>query len=405
MRTPEDVAAMLRLHAQGWGSKRIAEELGIARNTVRRHLRQGGYRPYAVPRRARALDGLEDWLQKRFRQHGGNADVVRQELLSERKIDVSLRTVERAVEPYRRELAAEARATTRFETAPGKQLQIDFGTATTAIGGEQVRVKLFVATLGFSRRIFVKAFDHERQSAWFEGIEAAFRHFGGVTDEVLLDNARALVSRHNPATREVVFNDRLRAFAAHWGFVPVACAPYRARTKGKDERAVGYVKRNAIAGRHFVSWQAFEAHLQAWTREVADQRIHGTTGQRPAERFAREAEALAPCAGKPTFLAVREVRRRVQNDLSVEVDTNRYSVPWRLVGAEVTVQQSDEVVTIFHAGEVVARHAQARGRRQRVIDRQHFEGVSRRASLAAADEQAELLRPLSVYEQVVEGAS
>src|SRR3546814_9343297 len=105
---------------------------------------------------------------------------------------------------------------------------------------------LFVATLGYTRRGFVQAFRHGRQSAWFDGIEAAFRELGGVPQEVLLDNARALVERHDPVTREVRFNERLQAFARYWGFRPRACAPYRARTKGKDERGVGYVKRKAI---------------------------------------------------------------------------------------------------------------------------------------------------------------
>ena len=98
----------------------------------------------------------------------------------------------------------------RFETPPGRQLQIDFGETRVAIGGESVRVYLFVATLGHSRRPYVQAFRHERQSAWLDGIEAAFRHFGGVPEEMLLDNARALVTLHDAATREVIFNERLR---------------------------------------------------------------------------------------------------------------------------------------------------------------------------------------------------
>ena len=105
----------------------------------------------------------------------------------------SLRTIERAVAPLRQELQAEARASVRFETPPGQQLQIDFGEMRVPIGGEAVRVHLFVATLGYSRRPFVQAFRHERQSAWFDGLEGAFRHFGGMPQEVLLDNARALV--------------------------------------------------------------------------------------------------------------------------------------------------------------------------------------------------------------------
>lgn len=253
MIAPDEVATMVRLKALGWGVRRIARELGCSHMTVRRYLEANGWPGYRAPHRPRALDGLEAWLAERFRRHRGNADVVRQELAREHGIVLSLRTVERAVQELRRELLAEARATVRFETPPGRQLQIDFGSTLVAIAEETVRVFLFVATLGYSRRNFVAAFRNERQGAWLEGLERAFRHFGGVPDEVLLDNARPLVTHHDPRTREVVFNDRFHAFARYWGFRPKACAPYRARTKGKDERGVGYVKRNAVAGRRFAS--------------------------------------------------------------------------------------------------------------------------------------------------------
>jgi transposase len=286
MRTPDEVAAMLRLKALGWGIKRIARELGCSHMTVRRYVAAGRYVPYRRPvGRPRALAGLEGWLAERFRRHGGNADVVRQELLAEKGIGLSLRTIEREVAALRRELASEARATMRFETPPGHQLQIDFGERRILIGGVATKVFLFVATLGFSRRMHVRAFRNERQESWLEGLESTFRHFGGVTTEVLFDNDRGLVSRHDVETRDVTFNAKFLAFARHWGFRPRACAPYRARTKGKDERGVGYVKRNAVAGRSFESFAAREAHLDGWVREVADVRIHGTTGEAPAERL------------------------------------------------------------------------------------------------------------------------
>jgi transposase len=288
MRTPDEVALMQRLHGLGWGTRRIAAEVGCNRETVQRYLAAGAWAPCRVPTRPSLLAGRAAWLAERLRRHRGNADVVRQELASELGIVVSLRTVERAVSHLRRELVAEALATVRFETPPGRQLQIDFGGRRVTIEGERDKVSLFVATLGYSRRVYAQAFRHERQSAWLEGIEGAFRHFGGVPGEVLLDNARALVKHHDAATREVEFNARLHAFARYWNVRPVACAPYRARTKGKDERGVGYVKHNAIAGRSFASWGALEAHLAWWMREVADTRMHGTTGEAPIVRFERE---------------------------------------------------------------------------------------------------------------------
>ncbi len=417
MRHPDEVAAMLRLHVLGWGARRIAAELGCDRETVRRYLAAGGWAIYQAPERPGLLAGHEAWLAERFRRHRGNADVVRQELAGELGLSVSLRTVERAVAHLRRELAAEALATVRFETPPGRQLQIDFGEIRVCIEGEgRGKLHLFVATLGYSRRVYVRAFRHERQSAWLDGIEGAFRHFGGLPAELLMDNARALVTHHDAATREVAFNERLHAFARYWGVRPVACAPYRARTKGKDERGVGYVKGNAIAGRSFASWSALEAHLAWWTREVADARVHGTTGEVPAERFAREErQALRPLDGRPSFRQMRELTRRVQNDACVDVDTNHYSVPWTLIGASVSVVVSGGEVRIRHAGAEVARHEQRRGRRERAVDRAHLHGVLARCpdgtdqSGAVASVPSptlpgtDLLRPLSEYEQAAGG--
>jgi transposase len=374
---PDEVGVMLRLHRLGWGTKRIAETLGCSRGTVKRYIKAGGWQAYGQPRRSGKLDGLDEWLSATFIQHRGNADVVRQELLRQHGISVSLRTVERVVQPLRQALRAEARATVRFETPPGKQLQIDFGETRTEIGGEQVRVYLFVATLGYSRRCYAQAFRHERQSAWLDGIEGAFHHFGGLPEEILLDNARALVTNHDMATREVTFNARLHAFARYWNVVPKACAPYRARTKGKDERGVGYVKHNAMAGHRFESFAALEAHLTWWMREIADLRDHGTTGEPPIERFLRdEKTVLRPLNGRPPFRQVRELIRRVQADCSIEVDTNAYSVPWRLIGETAQVTIAGGRVLIRHAGKIVADHAESGGRRQRIIEAIHFDGVA-----------------------------
>jgi transposase len=354
-------------------------------------------------------------MAERLRRHRGNADVVRQQLAAELGIVVSLRTVERAVSHLRRELAAEALATVRFETPPGRQLQIDFGQRQIALeGGDRGKVYLFVATLGYSRRVYAQAFRHERQSAWLDGIEGAFRHFGGLPSELLLDNARALVKHHDAATREVEFNDRLHAFTRYWDVRPVACAPYRARTKGKDERGVGYVKHNAIAGRSFASWGALEAHLAWWMREVADLRVHGTTGEAPIARFEREeAAALRPLNGRPPFRQLRELTRRVQTDACVNVDTNHYSVPWRLIGAEVSVVVGDGQIRIHHAGVEVGRHDRRFGRRERAVNRAHLHGIvpcSRDLQVGMTDVGAglmppgtELLRPLAEYEQAAGG--
>lgn len=414
MKTPDDVAAMLRLKTLGWGCKRIDREFGCSRHTVKRYVEAGGFVVFRQPERAIKLDGLGDWLRERFGRHRGNADVVRQELIMEHGITVSLRTVERAVAGYRQELDAVVRATMRFETPPGKQMQIDFGERLVEIAGAKIRAYLFVATLGYSRRIHVRALSNERQESRFDGLESTFAKFGGATEEVLFDNARGLVEHHDVSTRTVVFNPNLLGFAKHWGFRPRACAPYRARTKGKTENGVGYVKKNAIAGRSFASWDALEAHLDAWSRDIADARIHGTTGEAPMARFVRdEAVKLRSVDGIPPFHAARELTRIVQGDCSVEVDANAYSVPWRLVGERGRVSVTARIVRVFHGAREVAVHPIREGRLQRIVDAAHFEslvGTAPNRRTGTAEQlprrtlpRPALLRSLAEYEAHVGG--
>ncbi len=329
--------------------------------------------------------------------------------------------LESSVEQWRQELRNAALATVRFETPPGRQLQADFGQCVVRIAGERVRVHLAVLTLGWSRRLVVRAFRSEKQDHWLEAMEEAFRHWGGVPQEVLVDNARALVSQHDPEREILVFAQRLDDFARYWDFKPRACRPYRARTKGKDERGVAYVKKNAIAGREFGSWAELEAHLVRWTREVADLRIHGTTGEVPLERFEREeAQALQPLGGRPLFLAERELLRIVHSDCCVKVEANWYSAPQSLIRQRVSVLVRDQQVLIRYGGRLVAQHERLRpgSRSRRVIEealggsgaaqRQQREAMTSLEPVMAAAERrfrpvlgSELARSLAVYAEVI----
>jgi hypothetical protein len=172
-----------------------------------------------------------------------------------------------------------------------------------------------------------------------------------------------------------------------------------------------------FAGRSFETWPAFEAHLDWWAREIADKRVHGTTGEVPIERFQRaEASALHPITGTPPFTAARELVRKVQADCAIEVDGNAYSVPWQLIGETVRVTVAGGMLRISHAGREVALHQRCVGRFKRIIDPLHFEGVvgfrskatmrgTDALAAAATDHvaEAELLRPLLEYERLVGG--
>ena len=230
MQTPEDAAVIRQLLERGWSQRRIARELGISRHTVSRYRNLGDWQPYDSRRRSGQLDEHRQWLQQQFEQHHGNAEVVRQELLKHKGIVVSLRTVERAVQAWRQALRQSRQATVRYETRPGQQLQADFGELWVLIGGVRTKVHLCVLTLGYSRRQVVRVFRQQRQRHWLQALEEAFRIWDGVPEQVLIDNAKALVTLHNPVTGELVINPVFAAFALHWGFKPKACWPHRPQT-------------------------------------------------------------------------------------------------------------------------------------------------------------------------------
>jgi transposase len=404
----ETVRQMRDLAGRGWGAKRIARELGLARNTVRRYLRGGPGAEVQERPAARRLDqaARSEAVSIFETTAEGNAVVVRQ-VLSEMGVAASLRTVQRVVADRRRELRAADLASVRFETAPGRQMQIDFGERRVWIGDREVKVHFLVAVLSHSRRIFAKAFLRERQDQWLDGIASAFRHFTGVPLEVLGDNSRCLVVDRDREAQTVTFHPAYLAFCRDWDVQPRACQPYRARTKGKTESGVKYVKRNAIAGRKFESFAALEAYLAEWIL-LADQRVHGTTHEVPAERFERdERQALRPLPERPLPVRGKRLRRRVALDALVDVETVRYSVPHRLVRDHVEVLVAETEVRIFHGTDLVAVHERSFEPYARVIDPRHFDGLWRRPQAEVVPIAAPLAamgRSLADYAAAVGGA-
>ena len=406
----EIVTAIRTLAGRGVGKKAIAREVGVALNTVRRYLRQ---RIAAGVQQRPAARRLSEECRREARElyegaAAGNAVVV-QRLLAARDTRVSVRTIERAVADIRQAQRASALATVRVETAPGDQLQVDFGQQRVLIAGARVRVFLLVAVLSYSRRLFVKAFLNERGPDWREGIAAAFAHFGGVPRTVLGDNARPLVWARDRATGTVIFHPAYLAFCRDWDVQPRACAPYRARTKGKTEAGVKYVKRNALADQAFESFAVLEQYLGEWMT-TADRRRHGTTREAPIARFDRDERAALrplPCRALPR--REQRLRRRVATDAFVDIDTVRYSVPHRLVRDHVDVVVDEQTVTILHGPTVVATHARSTEPFARIVDPTHYEGLWRRPvddhETGAAAALAVLGRDLAEYAAIIAGGA
>jgi transposase len=409
MLEPEVVDRIRELSGQGFGSKRIARELRISRNTVRRYL-AGAMVGFQERPAARRLDGptLSE-VHRLYRTLAEGNTVVIQQELARQDIHVDLRTLQRAVAPLRRADRARALATVRFETKPGEQLQIDFGEKVVLIAGERVKVYLMTAVLGYSRRLYCRAFLAQRQDDWLEGLEGGFRHFGGLPQQILCDNASPLVISHDRHSGEVVWNPGFETFCRDRGVSAKACRPRRARTKGKVERGVGYVKHNALAGRSFVSFGDLQRHLAQWMVEVADERVHGTTKEKPSVRFERdERQALRPLAARTLAVRTRRLTRQISADCFVDIDTVRYSAPHWHVRETVEVLVKQEQVEIWLRGRCIAQHIRCYEPGTWVRNPAHFEGLFRSDTTTVPSPSADeppcpVARSLSVYAELVEG--
>lgn len=366
----EVVREILARLERGEGAKTIARELGMDRKTVKRWRRLGGWRPQTRTR-PRQLAPFTAFLDRRGPEVGWNCAVLHRELQA-LGFRGRVLQVQRYAQPLRAARQWAAVATVRFETAPGQQAQVDFAQGRLWIDETLVLVHLFVFTLGYSRRLWARAYPSERLDVVLDGHEGAFRHFGGVPLECLYDNPRTLVLGRREG--RVLWHPVLEEFARYYGFTPRACQPYRAQTKGKVESGIKYVKRNALAGRRFGSWDQLNAWLLEWSLTVADQRVHGTTHERPVDRFGRE--PLTPLGLRPPYRFERVRLRQVPADALVAIAAARYSVPVRYVGTTVAVHETASHYELFAGPERIAVHAKA-PRHAVVMDPAHYAGLLR----------------------------
>jgi transposase len=379
--------------AQGVYVKDIAEELGVHPRTVSRALCRGGTPPGRRPAaRTSKLEPYQPVVDRLLGAGVWNARVILRELQAAGYQGRA--SMLRAYIAPKRPLRA-VRATVRFETAPGQQQQNDWAQWRTMVGGREQEVHFTVNTLGYSRRFHFVALECEDAEHTYEGLILSFEYFGGVTAEVLVDNQKAEVSRHRPGAA-VEFNPRFLELAAHYGFNPHACRPRRARTKGKDERMVRYIKENFFARyREFESLTHLNQLAEQWLKTEADPRLHGTVKEVVAERFAREAPYLKPLPALRFDTSYQE-RRGVSWDGYIDVRGNRYSVPDKLCGAEVVVHIGlDGVLKVYdRAGALVARHLL-----KPVAEGWGYQPAHHQTLWEQALPQVER-RPLEVYEEV-----
>jgi transposase len=299
MLTQEQAVEIRVMARRGGGVREIARQLGCSRNTVRRYLRDVDARRYG-PRAPRAckLDPYRAYVLERVEQARPRwipATVLLRELV-ERGYTGGISQLKAFLAPLKK---AEPEPVVRFETPPGRQMQADF----TVVRRGRDPLLALVATLGYSRATFVKFTTAEDAGTLCDALREAFDYFGGVPAEVLMDNAKSVVierDAYGPGLHR--WNDELLSLSDECGFTPRLCRPYRAKTKGKVERFNGYLKGSFVvplaaslkASGLTLTPELANRHVRRWLDEVANERVHGTTGAVPTVRLAEERAVMLP---------------------------------------------------------------------------------------------------------------
>jgi transposase len=290
-----ELVMILDVARQGLTVSAIARRTGHDRKTVRKYIERGLEPPAYKPREPSPspLAPFEAFLRERV---GRFPDLTGRRLWREiRELGFTggyatvtdfLRTVRPPVEPVAFER--------RFETPPGRQAQVDFAHFRVRFeeepGAERI-VWLFSLVLGHSRMMWARFVAQQDLATVLRCHVAAFEALGGVPEQILYDRMKTAVLGEVDE-RGIVYNDKLLALAAHYGFLPKACRPYRAKTKGKVERPFRYVREDFFLARSFRNLDDLNAQFSQWLDQVANRRLHGTTGRIVIEHFAEERPSL-----------------------------------------------------------------------------------------------------------------
>jgi transposase len=295
----EEQMELAVLGKHGTSIRELARMTGRSRNTVRRYLRGGDTTATrkAAPKRAEKLDPFKPYIVGRLEAAAPDripAAVLFREIKARGYSggETRLKQFVRGLAPV-----PPSPPIVRFETEPGQQMQADWAT----VGRGADMLKVFIATLGWSRASYVEFCDDERVETLIGCHERALLAFGGVPKEVLYDNMKTVILERNAYGRGVHrFHGGFLDYAKHTGFLPRLCHPYRAQTKGKVERFIGYLKGSFwvpfVASMRQAGLKpdrhAANAAVARWLREVANARVHATTGEVPAARLPIETARL-----------------------------------------------------------------------------------------------------------------
>jgi len=299
---------------------------------------------------------------------GRNAMAIWQDLVDGHGFGEKYASVKRFVRKLRGSSASEARVV--IETAPAEEAQVDYGTGPMvrdAQTGKYRRTRLFVLTLGYSRKAVRLLVFRSSARIWAELHEKAFRRLGGVTRVVVLDNLREGVL--TPDIYEPTLNPLYRDVLQHYGVTALPCRVQDPDRKGKVESGVGHAKKTPLKGQRFESLEDAQAYLDRWEAHWADTRIHGTTKRQVAAMFAEERPTLLPLPVEP-FRYYQYGERAVHLDGCVEVEAAYYGAPPGWIGRRVQVQWNDAVVRLLNpiTGQLLREHLRQERGRHRIHD-------------------------------------
>jgi len=337
--------------AQGLNASQIANELALDPRTVAHWLAQDHFRPRKQSKRQSKLDPFKHDIVRMLEKYPYSAAQVMQRI-SEQGFGGGYSIVKdyvRTVRPRRQP----AFLTLAF--APGECAQVDWGSfGSVKVGQTTRRLSFFVMVLCYSRMMYVEFTVSQTMEHFLACHQHAFEAFGGVTQNVMVDNLKSAVLRR--ALGEApVFNPKYLDFANHYGFTIVPCGVGKGNEKGRVENAVGYVKKNFLAGLDIPDFSALAPAAKHWLDTVANVRLHGETRQRPFDVWQKEKPYLSPLPINPFDIAtVSQVRASRQ--FRITLDTNRYSVPAHYAGQSLTLKAYPDRLCVYMEDKLVARH-------------------------------------------------
>jgi len=265
----------------------------------------------------------------------------------------------------------------RYETKPGVQAQVDWADCTYVLpDGDLQKVNCFSMILGYSRMRFVEFTTSTDLTTFLICHQHAFDYFGGLTQEILYDNLKVVVIKRKYPSTDSNFNPVFADFRDHYGFKSYLCRPYRAKTKGKIERAIRYIKDNFVYGRVFASVSDLNIQARQWMEKVNHQ-VHGTTFEKPVVRFLKE--ELHCINSIPRYIIKKRESRKVSADCYISLYGNRYSVPWQYSNRMVEVEIVEQRVQIVVDGAIVGEHLLLEGKKESSRNKEHFQGLLKAA--------------------------